>query len=266
MTYAFVSTNLLDLWEKPRFNSGRASQLFYASPVTVVRKEGDYCLVEDSGGYRGWCHENGLEKISQRDFRMSIEKFNGVVTSPGGARLFDPSQNNPCEPFFVYYGTKLTVTSWRSPFMSVRLPGGQTRRVKHGRIKPMKDKKAPKLTGKHLVTEAQRFLGIPYLWGGITNAGFDCSGMVQTICQRFGITVPRDTKDQILVGEPVPRFEVKTGDLLFFERHVGFAIGNSSIIHASVAGTGVRINSLTPGESDYRRDLDRSFREARRIV
>ena len=266
MKFAFVSTNLLDLWEQPRFNSGRLSQLFFATPVRVLKRDGDYCLVQEPGQYQGWCHGNGLAKIGERDHRMAVGSANGVVTSIGGARLLDPRQNDPCEPFFVYYGTRLTVTSWRSPFLAIRLPDGRTRRVKHGRIKPMKDRKGPKLTGRQFVTEARRFLGIPYLWGGITNAGFDCSGLVQTICGRFGLTLPRDTKDQILMGDSIPRAEVKTGDLLFFNRHVGFAVSSDQIIHASVAGTGVRINSLTPGEPDYREDLDQSFRDARRIL
>jgi hypothetical protein len=266
MTYAYVATNLLDLREQSSFNSGRVNQLFFATPVKVLRTDGDYCFVEESGGYQGWAHQNGLTKISLRDYRLSTGSSNGVVVATGGADILDPRHNKSIEPFFAYYGTKLTVTSWRDPYLTIRLPDGQTRRVKHSRIKPMKDKKAPILTGRRLVTEARRFLGIPYLWGGITTAGFDCSGLVQTVCGRFGIAVPRDTKDQILVGDPVSRTEVRSGDLLFFDRHVGFAVGGTRIIHASVSGTGVRINSLTAGEADYREDLDRSFRIARRIV
>ena len=78
--------------------------------------------------------------------------------------------------------------------------------------------------------------------------------------------MPRDTKDQINSGVKIDRDKVKTGDLLFFDRHVGFAIGKNKIIHSSVSGGGVRINSLMSDTKDYRKDLDESFKTARRII
>jgi cell wall-associated NlpC family hydrolase len=122
------------------------------------------------------------------------------------------------------------------------------------------------VNGRKLATEAIKFLGVPYLWGGISPLGFDCSGLVQTICARFGIAVPRDTDKQIRIGKQVQDMETRVGDLLFFKRHVGFALGQKRIIHASLGGGGVRINSLVPGAPDYRSDLDREFQQARRIV
>jgi cell wall-associated NlpC family hydrolase len=64
----------------------------------------------------------------------------------------------------------------------------------------------------------------------------------------------------------VDRADVKTGDLLFFKRHVGIALGADRLIHASMGGAGVRMNSLRPGMPDYRPDLDRDFAAARRIL
>jgi cell wall-associated NlpC family hydrolase len=78
--------------------------------------------------------------------------------------------------------------------------------------------------------------------------------------------MPRDTKDQITMGERVDRDCIKTGDLLFFRRHVGLAIGRTHLVHASRGGGGVRINALVPGLPDYREDLDRDFVQARRMI
>jgi cell wall-associated NlpC family hydrolase len=117
-----------------------------------------------------------------------------------------------------------------------------------------------------VIREARRFLGVPYLWGGISPAGFDCSGFVRAIFSRFGIRVPRDTRDQVKAGIKVDRVNVRPGDLLFFNRHVGIALRHNRMIHASLGGGGVGINSLRPGDDDYRKDLDDSFVTARRLL
>jgi cell wall-associated NlpC family hydrolase len=148
----------------------------------------------------------------------------------------------------------------------VVLPNGGAVLLKAGALRPIDSNMTPSVTGRLIVREAQKFLGTPYLWGGLSPAGFDCSGLVRAVFARFGRYVPRDTKDQINAGHKVPRECIKSGDLVFFERHVGIAIGQSRIIHASLAGGGVRINSLVPGTADYREDLDNRYSQARRIL
>ena len=86
------------------------------------------------------------------------------------------------------------------------------------------------------------------------------------VCARFGVLIPRDTRDQRNEGIKVKREETKSGDLLFFDRHVGFAVSGNRIIHCSIGRGGVQIDSLSPDSIDYREDLDKSFLEARRIL
>ncbi len=92
----------------------------------------------------------------------------------------------------------------------------------------------------NLINTAKEFLGIPYLWGGKSYIGFDCSGFVQTVFFDFGIDLPRDSYQQInyegLVE--IKYSEVQAGDLLFFldnkhVNHVAISIGNEEIIHSS---------------------------------
>jgi cell wall-associated NlpC family hydrolase len=126
-------------------------------------------------------------------------------------------------------------------------------------------KKKISLDKDTLLNEAEKFLGAPYLWGGRSFFGIDCSGFVQTIVRRFGVELPRDTKDQIKCGEEIKRDQIHLGDLLFFPRHVALAISKMDFIHSSSSNGGVAFNSLDPANKIYSRHLDESFKTARRI-
>jgi hypothetical protein len=264
VNYAIVKTNLLDLWTAPKYNSERASQMFFTEPLKIVGEQADnFVKVEQSDGYSGYVDIRQLTEIAADQYKNQVERAIGVIVV-AQARLFD-SSGAPSAPYFLFYGTRLQIRDSMRGMTEIRVPGGDPAFVKTASVNEIPGQ-GSKIGGNTLVTEARKFLGVPYLWGGISPSGFDCSGLTQTICRRFGITIPRDTKDQINAGEKIARSKVKTGDLVFFNRHVGFAIGNDKLVHASISGSGVRVNSLKADEPDYREDLDRDFNQARRIV
>ncbi|MFH1374954.1 MAG: SH3 domain-containing C40 family peptidase [bacterium] len=263
MRYAFVTTNLLDLRAKPGHGSERRSQLFFGELLKVMSEQKGFCRVRQTDGYTGWADSRFLRAISARGYREHLSSINAVITVRT-ARIWNKSGSPP--PYFLYYGTRLHVRPDSSGLKRVILADRTSLLVKAGNLTPISMKNSPFPTGARLVAEVKRFLGVPYLWGGITVTGFDCSGLVRTVFSRFGIYIPRDTKDQISKGEKVDRDCIKTGDLLFFRRHVGLAIGRDRLIHASQGSGGVRINALERGLPDYREDLDRDFAQARRMT
>ncbi len=264
MKYGYVTTNILDLWAEPKFNSERASQLFFGEPIEVVGTgEGNYVQVRQADGYTGFADVRHLAEIADDQYRTQVDRAKGVIVGHQ-AKILDHDLK-AVAPYFLLYGTRVQIAGQNRGFTEIRIPNGDIVLVKANAINEIPGQ-GSKIGGNTLVTEAKKFLGVPYLWGGISPNGFDCSGLTQTICRRFGITIPRDTKDQISAGEQVPRSKIKTGDLVFFKRHVGFAIGTDTLIHSSVSGSGIRINSLTAGKTDYREDLDKDFNQARRIV
>jgi peptidoglycan DL-endopeptidase CwlO len=100
---------------------------------------------------------------------------------------------------------------------------------------------------------ALQYLGVPYVWGGSTPAGFDCSGLVMYVYAQLGIQLPHYAADQYLSGTPVSRSNLQPGDLVFFDglSHVGIYIGNGQIVHAPHIGDVVRISKLSDFDSGY---------------
>ena len=102
-----------------------------------------------------------------------------------------------------------------------------------------------------IVTEAKKYLGVPYVWGGSTPDGFDCSGFVQYVLKQYNVNIPRTTEQQVYVGTYIPKKDLRPGDLVFLQNtyragvsHVGIYIGNDQMIHAS-SSKGVTISNLS---------------------
>jgi len=106
-------------------------------------------------------------------------------------------------------------------------------------------------TGQALIATGQKYMGVPYVWGGTTTSGFDCSGFTQYVMKENGITIPRTAAEQYATGTAVEKSNLKVGDLVFFTTykpgasHVGFYMGNGKFLHASSAAKQVTVNSLS---------------------
>lgn len=264
MKYAFVNTNVLDLRAKPSHSAERVNQTVFGQLLTLTQSRGDFGRVRLADGYYGWVDQRLIAIITRTAYhKFSRLKAGRIVKK---CRLFQQPGSGQVPPHQLLFGTPVWLVGRSKQFVRISLPDGAQYYLSSNSVVQPSRLSRLKPTSAQLVREAKKFLGVPYLWGGITPLGWDCSGMVQTILARFGISVPRDTKDQIKVGQLVAEDNIKSGDLLFFDRHVGFAIGADRLIHSSLSGGGVRINSWRPGGTDYRPDLAETFKQARRIL
>jgi len=119
---------------------------------------------------------------------------------------------------------------------------------------------------EEIVRTARSFIGVPYLWGGDSpETGFDCSGLVAATYHLNGLNLPRSSREQFLVGEPVRREELAPGDLVFFANsgeeitHVGIYAGDDRFIHAPRQGRNIREDSLSVAYYEKRFRGGRSY-------
>ena len=121
--------------------------------------------------------------------------------------------------------------------------------------------------GERVVQIAEQFLGVPYVYGGSTPAGFDCSGFTSYVFKQMGYSLYRSSYQQINNGIPVSKSELQPGDLLLFKRqgasrihHVGIYVGNGMMIHSPQTGDVVKYTSIVTGY------YNNCYYAARRIV
>ncbi len=164
----------------------------------------------------------------------------------------------------VRYGSKLPIISYTNGWYNVKV--GTTNGYISGDYVTISDenqssnpivKETPLIqsncTGEDVALKAEEYIGVPYLWGGFTPVGFDCSGLAQYVYKQLGISLERSTYYQVHQGVIVDRKDLKPGDLIFFTTndddpndisHVGIYKGNDLFIQAPKPGDCVRVSNL----------------------
>jgi cell wall-associated NlpC family hydrolase len=202
--------------------------------------------VKNYAGYPGWVL--GEHVGSKFLFEINPARTPEVVIAIPRAFLYgDPALTQI--QGILSYQTRLPLYAKNEHCQKVGLPGGNV-----GYLAPKDTQKVSGLTfsPERLITEARQFLDLPYLWGGTSSYGFDCSGFMFRLYQSQGISIPRDASEQANRGIPVAREDLLPGDLLFFAylnpqdkiHHVGMYIGEGMMIHSPNSKSAVRIESF----------------------
>ena len=151
----------------------------------------------------------------------------------------------------VSYDTSLPVVTATTTYVKVRLIGGRAVAVRRGDVVLHAAGASWGATRARVVAEARKFLGLPYLWAGVSGFGFDCSGFTYSVYRAYGLTLSRDADQQAVHGKPVTRRALRPGDLVFFRAsangtigHVGMYVGSGMMIDAPNTTARIRIEPI----------------------
>jgi cell wall-associated NlpC family hydrolase len=244
---AYVATNLTGLYERPTFGMPLSSELYYGTELEILDENGNWVFTRQSDGYLGWAYRRYLNEgaapaathlvlAPSIEMRESPDQASGVVT-----RLVSGTGVGVVEKRGEWALVEANRAGW-VPSSSLRPVAGIPKEIEEKR--------------KLMTADALRMIGVPYLWGGTSGNGIDCSGFARLLHRWVGVTIPRDADMQHAAAKPVePPYE--TGDLFFFgegdsERritHVGVSLGGWTMIHSSRGNNGVYVDELQERKS-----------------
>jgi gamma-D-glutamyl-L-lysine dipeptidyl-peptidase len=267
---AVVCTGITPVYEAPAVKAAQVSQYVLGHRLELLSCRGRWFRVRGEDGYAGWTHAGYLVR-GTRDWASAWERGGGgepVVSL--GAQLLDADGEIRAR---LPWGARVL----RRTGDEYLLPGDAAGYRAAGdlvAVDRLADRFPPR--GESIVRTARRWLGVPYLWGGVTQGGADCSGFLQSVLWMHGIALPRDSDLQARVGvalDPGSDFAaLRAGDLLFFREdgvarvtHVALSAGAGAIIHAALGNGRVALNDLN-GTLDYEARLRSLFVTARRVL
>ncbi len=277
--FGVINLSAANLRLKPDHPAELVTQSILGTPIKVLKKgEDGFYLVQTPDGYISWLDNDGFAFMDESELKDWLSSPKIIYTKVYGFSYSDADENSQPVSDLVE-GNLLKIISEENNFFLINYPDCRVAYVKKDEAKLFNDwYKALNPTGETILNTAYHFMGIPYLWGGTSTKGMDCSGFTKTVYFLNGIVLSRDASQQVSTGELVDTKDgwqnLQAGDLLFFGRkanadkkeritHVAIYIGDGDFIHA--AGR-VKINSFNPSKSyfsDYRKS---GFIRAKRII
>jgi cell wall-associated NlpC family hydrolase len=277
MTDFVVACSVADVRRDPAASAERVTQALLNMPVYAAEPEGEWVAVK-LVDYAGWMRAEDLAAPLARSFCRVGEHcasplpLVAVVTAARAVLYESPQGQRSCGP--LYLSTRLPPLDTTHPArVQVALPGGRVAWVDRQALEVRQQKRPYPRRGAQAVTDCARsLLGVPYLWGGVSWQGIDCSGFVQLCYRMGGYFLPRDADQQDgFLSHAIERPCLRTGDLLFFGEnvitHVGLALNDHEYIHAEGQQYHrVVINSLRAQDEHYYPRLDEIVRGIKRVI
>ena len=260
--YGVVNISVCNLRSTANFDAEMISQALLGTPVHVLQISDNgnpWPQVNTPDNYVGWVHYAGIKRMSKEEYSAWNAAPKVIVTALTGMVYKEPSDKSQVVSDVVA-GDRLKFLGSKGKWFQVGFPDGRKGYVCKGTAKTETEwRKGLDQSAEAILKTAQSMLGFPYVWGGMSPKGMDCSGFVRTTLYMHDIITPRDCSQIYLTGERInDRSQLVPGDLVFFGRyredgsprptHVGFYLGGGRFIHSMGL---VQIGSFDPSDPYY---------------
>ena len=270
-TRGIINVSVAPIRDRSSHTAQMVDQAIMGNWVKILVENEDWYLIQTHYKYVGWITKSAVHKCTNiflsewnEKARYRIKKLNSVIYSKphmSSIPISDGVLNN-----------RLNVTKDLVDWSEVILPDGRVGFIQKQDIELMTQNKDLSDQTSIVISIALSMKGVPYLWGGNSSKGNDCSGFTQTAFMASGIQLPRDARQQAKVGKPIIDDQLKEGDLLFFGTgdritHVGISMGGDKFIHQGSKLEGkVDIHSLHPDSPLYNSYRKGTFLFAKRVI
>lgn len=259
---ALVTNSVANLRSEPKHSAELSTQATLGTPVKVWKKEGGWYYIQTPDKYLAWVNSGEISVMTDAELEAWTNLKKIIYTNTYGHVFSGIDAQTRVSDLVA--GSILETTGEGMDFYSVRFADGREGFVKKEEAS-LYDTWLGTLdrSQESLVATSKTLMGVPYLWGGTSTKGMDCSGFTKTIYFLNGMIIPRDASQQVHAGIPIDSTksfdQLQKGDLLFFGRkatdstaekvvHVGMWIGNNEFIHASDR---IRISSMDRDAENY---------------
>lgn len=277
--FGVVNVSVCNFRSEPKHSAELATQALLGATLRVWKKQGDFYLVQSPDDYFGWVDDGGFQLMTASE----LEKWTNserVIVITDFSFAYENASEKASKITDLVAGDMVQLLEKQPAFSKIALPDGRMGFVKNEDILPLGNWLASRQpTAENILTTASEMMGRPYLWGGTSGKGMDCSGFTKMSFFLNGIQLPRDASQQVHVGEQVETDtsslkNLEPGDLLFFGRkatsekkeritHVAIYMGDGKIIHASDR---VKVESLVRGDPTFVPQRLSSFIRSKRII
>jgi len=247
MSFFIINTVVANVYKETSHNSAVVSQALMGESCQILEQRDEWFKIKQWDGYEGWMYYfYGVKSKQKYGPTLTLTDMHGTIITMDKDKMVSP----------LVFGAQLVVEDQQDRF-KISLPDGR-----NGLAYSNFGEKLAQTNRKDIVNLASRFIGIPYIWGGKTPYGIDCSGLVQTVFKANGIYLQRDAyqQEEILRKYKISEDEIQPGDLLFFSEndkitHVAISTGGLDFLNARGFVQEESIDEKSPQFNRNLRDL-----------